>query len=144
VGYFRPLLSFLGFVLPWFKFDKSAQWFYGGWDLLTNEGLTGLWIIFALYLILAIAIFYKPIPGSIVVVLTTLVILSTLVIVAMAAGDALNRFRAMGILDWNIGLFLMLPGHAILLWGAIYRAILPIIDGALIRLDAEIYESKLL
>ena len=118
-------LSFLGFMLPWFK-----------------EGITGLWIIVALYVLLAITIFYRATPGSLGLTLAVSTILATMVIVSLAAGDALQNVRTLHRPVWSVGLFIMLPGHGALLWGAIYRAIIPVIDEAMSYIDIDVNDKK--
>ena len=36
----------------------------------------------------------------------------------------------------------MLPGHGALLWGAIYRAIIPVIDEAMSYIDIDVNDKK--
>ena len=135
-------LSFLGFMLPWFKFDFDAEWWYGGFDLLRNEGINELWLIVALYVVLAATILVGDLPGGLVLTLAVVTILATMVMVSFATGDALQEVRSLDSPVLSVGLFLMLPGHGALLWGAIYRAIIPVIDEAVSYIGIEVNDKK--
>lgn len=135
------ILSFVGYMLPWFKFDSDSEWWYGGWEFITTDGLGGLWMVAALYVVLAIAILVRATPGGLVLTLAVAVILATMVMVSIAAGDALREVRTIERLVWSIGLPIMLPGHGVLLWGAIYRAIIPVIDEAMTYLEIDVNDK---
>lgn len=136
------IVSLVGYLLPWFKFDDRAQWWYGGLSLMTNEGVSGLWIIIVLYLLLFATTFWKETPPALTVILAITVILAPFVVISISAGDALQNVRTINQLVWGVGLFVMLPGSAALLWGAIYRAVIPIIHESLSDIELNVNDKQ--
>ena len=116
------VLSILGFSLPWFKFEVNAQWWYGGWRLMEYEGLSWIVMIYVGYgmLVLTGALLHKQddFVVKMAVILSLIVILATFIIVSVAMADAVEGVRTLDRLVWNVGLVVMLPGHALMLWGA--------------------------
>jgi hypothetical protein len=116
------VLSLIGFALPWFKFDESAQWWYGGFWLMVGEGLPWLLLMFVGYGILVLAgstlLKQGPQLAGVVAALSLTVALSGLVVVSLAMADAIEGVRTLDRLVWNIGLLIMLPSHAVMVFGA--------------------------
>lgn len=115
------LLSCAGFALPWFRISRSYQWWYGGWHLLTTNEPDLLWIVFLFvgYLILLLAGYWLPrfdaLSAGLLASLAVAVALGTLVVVALAAADAVQDQGRVYRLDLHIGLLLMLPGHGLMI-----------------------------
>jgi hypothetical protein len=113
--------SALGFALPWFRVSRSYEWWYGGWHLLTTNEPDLWWIsiIFLGYAILLCAGFFLPRLDALVVgLLAALAIgvaLSSLVVVALAAADAVTDLGRVYRLNLNVGLFVMLPAHGLMI-----------------------------
>ena len=131
LGSLRPwliggtLLSLMGFALPWFRVSTSYRWWYGGWHLLTTNQPDLAWIgqIFFGYALVLLAAAFLPrfgLPETIV--LTALAIgvtCGTLIVVALAAADALNDVGRVYRLDLNVGLFVLVTGHGTMIATAI-------------------------
>lgn len=119
------LLSCLGFALPWFRISRSYEWWYGGWHLLTTNDPDLWWIsfLFVGYLIVLLAAYWLPrldsLSSGLLVSLAVAVALGTLVVVALAAADAVQEQGRVYRLDLNVGLFLMLPGHGLMIVSAL-------------------------
>jgi hypothetical protein len=119
------LLSCLGFALPWFRISRSYQWWYGGWHLLTTNDPDLWWIsfLFVGYLIVMLAAYWLPrldsLAAGLMASLAVAVALGTLVVVALAAADAVQEQGRVYRLDLNVGLFLMLPGHGLMIVSAL-------------------------
>lgn len=119
------LLSLLGFALPWFRVSRSYRWWYGGWGLLTTNEPDLAWIglIFFGYALVLLAAAFLPrfgLPETIL--LTALAIgvaCGTLIVVALAAADAVNDLGRVYRLDLNIGLLLLVTGHGAMIATAI-------------------------
>lgn len=75
------------------------------------------------YLILLLAVYWLPrldsLPAGLLASLSVAVALGTLVVVALAAADAVQEQGRVYRLDLNVGLFLMLPGHGLMIVSAI-------------------------
>jgi hypothetical protein len=119
------LLSCLGFALPWFRISRSYEWYYGGWGMVTTNE-PGLWwisFLFLGYLILLLAGYWllrlDSLSAGLLASLAIAVALGTLVVVGLAAADAVQEQGRVYRLDLNVGLFLMLPGHGLLVVSAL-------------------------
>lgn len=118
------VISLLGFALPWFK--SGWQW-YGGWTLKTWDDFAGIVIlIFISYGLLLLGgiflhrLFFMEYPNLIGlgVVLSLTVVMAIFIVVSMAIADAISGIYRDGLV-WGIGIFVMLPGHAMMIWGAL-------------------------
>ncbi|HEY8601970.1 MAG TPA: hypothetical protein VIL85_26325 [Thermomicrobiales bacterium] len=118
-------LSGLGFALPWFRISRSYEWWYGGWHLLTTNEPDLWWIVFLFlgYLILLSAGYWllrlDSLSAGLLASLAIAVALGTVVVVALAAADAVQDQGRVYRLDLNVGLFLMLPGHGLMIVSAL-------------------------
>ncbi len=114
------LVSALGFALPWFRINRDYRWWYGGWHLLTTNEPDLAWIalIFIGYALLLLAGWFLPhygLAGTILLATVALsVVCSTLIVVALAAADAINGSGQVYRLDLNLGLLLLVIGHGAL------------------------------
>lgn len=114
------ILSALGFALPWFRVSRSYRWWYGGWHLLTTNEPDLWWIsvLFLGYAVLLCAGFLLHRLDAIVIgllaALAVGVALGTIVVVALAAADAVTDLGRVYRLDLNLGLFLMFPSHGLM------------------------------
>ena len=117
------LLSALGFLLPWFKAESDRSWDYGGWYLLTFErDRTFLaFIVVALYLLLFIVAFRGRFFRLQAVAAVAIVLLSTYIIFLTAADTSWPLGTV------NLGLILIIPGHALMLVMALLGATLDVI-----------------
>lgn len=128
--------SAMGFALPWFRVSRSYEWWYGGWGLLTTNapGLGWIGIIFLGYAVLVLGGFFllrADIAGaSLSAALAIAVALGTLVVVALAAADAVNGLGRVYGVDLNIGLFLMLPGHGVMIVAAFVALVVHVVRRA--------------
>lgn len=119
------IFSLLGFALPWFRISRSYLWWYGGWEMLTTNDPALWWIslIFLGYAVLVLAGYWLlgigPEGAGWMASLAIGVALGTLVVVALAAADAIGEQGQVYRLDMNVGLFLMLPGHAVMILAAL-------------------------
>ena len=116
-------LSLLGFASPWFKWGDDARWWYSGWQLWRHEALSWVAILFVGYLALLVGGYWTPRRGSgatgVLAVAALALALGTLVVVGVSLADAIDRIRTMDRVVWNLGLGLMLPGHAMMVLGAL-------------------------
>lgn len=116
-------LSFLGFASPWFKWGDDARWWYSGWQLWRHEGLSWIAILFVGYLALLGGGYWLPRRGTgtagALAIAALALALGTLVVVGVSLADAIDRIRTMDRVVWNLGLVLMLPGHAMMVMGAL-------------------------
>ncbi len=127
------LLSTLGFALPWFRVSRSYDWWYGGWDMLTTNE-PGLWwisILFLAYAILVAGGYWLLGQGAgeagMLAALAIATALGTLVVVALAAGDAIQAQGRVYSIDLNLGLFVMLPGHGLMIVAAFFGVVVHLI-----------------
>lgn len=127
------ILSLLGFALPWFRISRSYEWWYGGWDMLTTNEPDLWWIslLFLGYVILLCAGFWlhrlEAISLGLLAALAVGVALGTLVVVALAAADAVNDQGRVYRLDLHIGLFVMLPAHGLMVVAALAALVLQLV-----------------
>jgi hypothetical protein len=127
------LLSLLGFALPWFRVSRSYSWWYGGWDMVTTNE-PGLWwisFLFLGYAILVVGGYWLIGAGAgeagMLAALAIATALGTLVVVALAAGDAIQAQGRVYSIDLNLGLFVMLPGHGVMIAAAFFGIVLHLI-----------------
>jgi hypothetical protein len=124
------LASLAGFALPWFRVSRSYEWWYGGWGLLTTNEPDLWWIafIFLAYTVLVLAGYWLlglgPEGAGAVAALAVATALATLIVVALAAADAVNDQGRVYRLDLNLGLFLLIPGHATMIVAAVAALLL--------------------
>ena len=119
------ILSLLGFATPWFRISRSYDWWYGGWAMLTTNE-PGLWWIAFLFLgyaiLLAGGYWLLGEGGGEALLLAALALATALgtLVVALAAADAIQgQGRLYGVdLFFFGGLFLMLPGHGLMIAAA--------------------------
>ena len=137
------LASLAGFALPWFRISRSYRWWYGGWSLLTTNNDPGLWWIGLLilgYAALVLAGYWLlgqgPEGAAGIATLAVGVALGTLVVVALAAADAVAERGRVYRIDMNLGLFLMIPGHAAMIVAALAALIVQVVAQALAALRA--------
>lgn len=135
------LASLIGFVLPWFRISRSYLWWYGGWGLLTTND-PALWWIALLFLGYAVLVLggypllgFGAAAAGAAAALAAAVALGTLVVVGLAAADAVNGQGRVYALDWHLGLFLMIPGHAAMLVAAFVVLVLQLLKELLPRAD---------
>lgn len=131
------LASLIGFALPWFRISRSYLWWYGGWGLLTTNDPALWWIalLFLAYAALVLAGYLLLGLGAAeagaVAIVATAVALGTLVVVGLAAADAVNGQGRVYALDWHVGLFVMIPGHAVMIVAAFVVLVLQLLEGLL-------------
>ena len=119
------LLSLMGFALPWFRISTSYRWWYGGWHLLTTNQPDLAWIgqIFFGYALVLLAAAFLPrfgLPETIALTgLAIGVACGTLIVVTLAATDAVNNVGRVYRLDLNVGLFVLVTGHGTMIATAI-------------------------
>jgi hypothetical protein len=113
--------SALGFALPWFRVSRSYEWWYGGWHLVTTNEPDLWWIslIFLGYAILLCAGVLLPrldaLTTGLLAALAIAVALGSLVVIALAAADAVTDLGRVYRLDLNVGLFVLLPAHGLMI-----------------------------
>ena len=139
------VLSLLGFALPWFRVSRSYDWYYGGWSMLTTNE-PGLWWISLLFLGYAIVLLagfwlhrFDAISVGLLAALAIGVALGTLVVVALAAADAVQDQGRVYRIDLSIGLFLMLPAHGLMIVAVIAGFALQLLRDLLSE-DAALWE----
>jgi hypothetical protein len=114
------LISLIGFSSPWFKFKEGVQWWYGGWQLMQYEGLNWIFLIYLGYTILLIAGYFlnkdDDYLNRLLIILSLIIILSTFIPLSVSSADSIDKIRTLEKLVWNIGLPIMLIGHAMMLW----------------------------
>ncbi len=127
------ILSLLGFALPWFRVSRSYAWWYGGWGMLTTNEPALWWISFLFlgYAILVGAGFWlprlDPLSLGLLAALAIGVALGTLVVVALAAADAVGAQGGVYRVDLTIGLFVMLPAHGLMIVAALAAVALQLV-----------------
>ncbi len=143
------LLSLLGFALPWFRVSRGYAWWYGGWDLLTTNE-PGLWwiaFLFLGYAILVVGGYWLLGQGAgeaaLLAALAIATALGTLVVVALAAADAIQDLGRVYNIDLNLGLFLMLPGHGLMIAAAFFGVVIHLIAAFLSPGAAELAVASL-
>jgi len=127
---FGAVLSALGFASPWFRVNRGYGWWYGGWALMTTNE-PGLWgIVFLLldYAIMVVGGYWLLGQGAgevgLLAALAIAAALGTLVVVAIAAGDAIRDVGRVYNIDLNIGLFLLLLGHGLMIAAAFFGVVI--------------------
>jgi len=124
------LASLVGFLLPWFKPQEDVASWYSGWAAMTSDGFWTTFIMVG-YVILIFAGYALldrgPLPVALVSALSLAVAMATLVIVLVAAADALDH-SSIEQLVWNVGVFVMVLGHALLIFGALGTWALTVIE----------------
>ena len=129
------LASLLGFALPWFKWSARSQWWYSGWQLMRYNDLPGIAIIFVGYAALLLAggalLRRDASFASGIALLSLTVTLAVLVVIGIAAADAIHDVRSMTRVVWSFGLVILLPGHAAMVLGAVFAWALQAIEDVL-------------
>lgn len=124
-------LSLLGFSMPWFKHSRGAQWWYSGWQLWRNEGVDWIVVLYLAYLALFVVgctLLHRSSAGAAATAgLALTVVCGTLLVLAVSTGDALEEIRDMPRLVWNLGLYVMFLGHALMFVAALTGLVLQLV-----------------
>lgn len=136
------LVSPIGFAAPWFRISRSYDWWYGGWHLLTTNDPDLWWIafIFLGHALLALAGLFLPRFGpagaAALLALGIAVACGTLIVVALAAADAVGEQGRVYFLDPHLGLFALVAGHGALIAAACAALALLLVRQTLAALPA--------
>lgn len=117
-------LALAGFALPWFRVGRSYDWWYSGWGFLTTNQPDLAWValIFLGYALLLAAGWFLPrlgLPETVALAAAAIALAcGTLIVVALAAADAVSDQGRVYRLDFNLGLPLLVAGHGMALAAA--------------------------
>jgi len=129
------IIAFVGFLLPWVlpAPDYGSVWWYGGWEMIFDVDKREFWVIAlgVLYLGLLVITFLKTDAMTRLFVALGVFLSTALVVMLVVASVALkNPIEAIG-----IGLFVLIVGHTLMLFGAITGALMSMLSAVFFQAD---------